>query len=95
MALNVNQKTIVYPNDSQMRRNGLLLLINYYYGLVTQVKIRPYGLERKSKKEKVSYRKGTQRRPYELWEMDPCPLVSQLTDTLSLSHSKPTTPPYR
>jgi hypothetical protein len=59
MALKVNLKTIAYSNDSQIRRNGLLLLINYYYGLVTGVKIRPYGLESKSKKEKNSYHKGS------------------------------------
>ena len=64
MALKVNQKTIAYPNGSQKRRNGLLLLINYYYGLVTRDKIRPYGLESKSKKEKNSYHKGLQRRPF-------------------------------
>ena len=51
MALKVNQKTIAYPNDSQIRQNGLLLSI-YYYGLVTRVEIRPYGLASKSKKEK-------------------------------------------
>jgi hypothetical protein len=64
MALNVNQKTIAYPNDSQIRRNGLLLLINYYYGLVTRVKIRPYGFESISKEGQISYHKGLQRRPY-------------------------------
>jgi hypothetical protein len=41
-----------------------LLQINYYYGLVTWVKIRPYGLESKSKKDKNSYHKGLQRRPF-------------------------------
>ena len=46
------------------RQNGLLILINYYYGLVTRVKIRPYGLESKSKKEKNSYHKCLQRRPF-------------------------------
>jgi hypothetical protein len=35
IALKENRKTNVYPNDSQKRRNGLLLQINYYYGLVT------------------------------------------------------------
>ena len=64
MALKVNRKTIDYPNDSQKRQNGFLLLINYYYGLVTRVKIRPYGLESKSNKEKNSYHKGLQRRSF-------------------------------
>ena len=64
MALEVNQKTIAYSNDSQIRGNGLLLLINYYYGLVTGVKIGPYGVESKSKKEKNSYNKGkTKQKP--------------------------------